>query len=116
MYKSPDWDSKPASLKKRILLEQRIVKHTVKALLTAGYALSVFDGENDSVVTTENTILIDALMETDEDFLNVYKDGKRIGWVRFVYGNDGYDVICDYTVNLEDALAETNKLAESLSN
>jgi hypothetical protein len=29
-----------------------------------------------------------------------------------VYGNDGYDVISDYTVNLEDHLTEAHKLSE----
>jgi hypothetical protein len=59
-------------------------------------------------------------METDDDRLFVYKvDGPKgrrdwFGWVFFVYGNDGYDVISDYTTNLESSLTATNKLAESL--
>ena len=38
------------------------------------------------------------------------------GWVQFIYGNAGFDVINDYTVNLEAALARTNKLADSFDN
>jgi hypothetical protein len=43
------------------------------------------------------------LMSTDEDYLMVYEPGKkeRLGWIHLVYGNDGYDVVSDYTTNLE---------------
>lgn len=40
--------------------------------------------------------------------------GKRIGWVRMIYGNDGWDVMADYTTNLEDVLTDANKLADKL--
>lgn len=39
---------------------------------------------------------------------------RPIGWVRFVYGNDGHDVISDYTTNLESVLEPINAYAESL--
>lgn len=119
MYISPDFDSKPAALKARIRMEQRIVKLTVKTLLEAGYALSVFDGEEQTAWTTTNyTMLHDALMETDEDFLYTKitdADGnKHSSFVRFVYGNDGWDVICDYGVSLEEALKPVNELVDKL--
>jgi hypothetical protein len=99
----------------RVAVERRIVKRTVKDLLEAGYTLSVFDGEEESAMTsTDYKLLHDALLNTDQDFLNVWVNGKRFGWVRFVYGNDGYDVISDYTVNLEDALKGVNEFASSL--
>jgi hypothetical protein len=34
--------------------------------------------------------------------------------VRFVYGNDGYDVINDYTVDLEDVLKSVNEYADRM--
>jgi hypothetical protein len=117
MYNSPNMTP---DVKRRVAVEKRIVKHTVKSLLAAGFELAVHDGEEWHERTTDTAKLHKALMETDEDRLFVYKaDGHKgrrdwFGWVFFVYGNDGYDVISDYTTNLEDALAETNKLAESL--
>lgn len=48
----------------------------------------------------------------DEDVLNVVlNDGKHItqGWVRLIYGN-GIDVISDYTVNLEQHMAEADRV------
>lgn len=35
-----------------------------------------------------------------------------IGWVYCVFGNDGYDVVSDYTTNLENLLAGANSLSE----
>ena len=49
-----------------------------------------------------------AVMLADEDTLLVHRprpdqgDYERLGWVKLVYGNDGWDVICDYTVPLEE--------------
>ena len=112
MYTSPNVTP---SIKRRIEVERKIVKRTVSALLEAGFVLSVFDGEEESAKTgTDYKMLHDALMETDEDYLFVWQDGEkqRFGWVKFVYGNDGPDVINDYTTNLEDVLAPVNKYAE----
>lgn len=113
MYMSHDFDSKPVALRNRIKLEQRIVKMTVDALLAAGYTLSVFDGENDTPYTTDRKILVDALMETDEDYLYTRAETGLESFVRFVYGNDGYDVICDYGISLDEVLAGVNAYAES---
>lgn len=115
MYNSPNVT--PA-VKARIGIERKIVKLTVKTLLESGFELAVHDGEEWHNRTTDAKKLHDALMETDEDRLFVYRpDGPKgsrdwFGWVFFVYGNDGPDVINDYTVNLEDVLAPVNKYAE----
>lgn len=111
-------DVTPA-VKRRRAVEIKIIKATVKALLAARFSLSVFDGEEDSPISTSTKTIYDALYNTDEDYLNVFlKDGKAYGWVRFVYGNDGYDVINDYTVNLEPFIGEgtaVDKLIEKHS-
>ena len=39
-------------------------------------------------------------------------DGKPCGHVFLVYGNDGYDVIADYTLNLEEPLSAANEIAD----
>lgn len=46
----------------------------------------------------------------------VEKDGAVVsnGWVYLVYGNDGYDVISDYTTNLEKLLKGANKLSDKM--
>ncbi len=53
---------------------------------------------------------------TDEEYLYVYKDTKRQGWVFFVYGNDGPDVINDYTTSLDQlgVMQAADEVAEKL--
>lgn len=94
-------------------VERRIMKRCVKELLAAGYQLSVFDGEEITVRrSTDRKAILAAMRTTDDDYLYVYQGAdKKIGWVRFVYGNDGPDVICDYTTNLEAALKPVNDYA-----
>lgn len=112
MYKSPNMTP---DVKRRVAVETRIVKSTVKELLSHGFLLTVDDGDGETSKPTNNVKTLHGfLMETDDDYLHVYSDGKHFGWVRFVYGNDGWNVMSDYTVNLEPFLTATNKLAESL--
>ena len=116
MYRSKDVT--PA-VKKRQDVEIRIIKATVKALLDAGFELNVFDGETHYAMARTWADVKKAIYETDEDYLIAWKEGKRFGWVRFVYGNDGWDVICDYTTNLEPYIGEgtaVQKLIDKLSN
>jgi len=113
---------------RRIQLEATIVKKVVKIFLGLGCALRVNDGESlrPELPTLSATEILAELMETDEDYLEIFNtattaddgtaiDGKRHGWVRFVYGNDGWDVINDYTTNLEDDLKPVNDYADRMS-
>lgn len=97
-----------------IEVEQKIAKSAIHELVSQGFAISIFDGETTSIMESKNEKeIFNNMFTTDQDTLEVYRDGKYYGSVFFVYGNDGYDVISDYTVNLEDSLTETNALAES---
>jgi hypothetical protein len=53
------------------------------------------------------------LVNCDDDWLIAYKDGAKFGWARFVYGNDGWDVISDYSVNLERYMKASLKIVHS---
>lgn len=109
-------DVTPA-IRKRIAIEARIVKATVRSLLAAGYSLSVDDGGEEYAIknSTSFKAIMDALLNTDEDRLIAAKDGKRLGWVFFVYGNDGWDVINDYSIGLEPELTAVNQLSDRLA-
>lgn len=107
----------------RITLECRIVRKTVDAFLKAGYALNVNNGGDDDELekpTTHKPTILKALREADEDYLKVFAPTDYLdawnykGWVRFVYGNDGWDVISDYTTNLEAALKPVNDYVDTL--
>lgn len=109
----------------RIALEQRIVKRTVDALLAQGYALATDEGEHrfygPVAPTRERATILAALMEVDDEHLGVFpaeevgapKVRQPFAWVRFVYGNDGWDVVSDYTTNLEDVLKPVNDYAQT---
>jgi hypothetical protein len=106
----------------RQAIEVAIVKRIVKDALKAGYTLDVDDGGDRLAVwgSTSAKEVLAALINTDEDRLILRKldaTGDTLiekGWVRLVYGNDGWDVVNDYTTNLEDVLAGANALAEKL--
>ena len=108
------------AIRQRQKIEQTIARAVVDALLAAGFALGVYDGEDIVIYhSTSKAAILKALFDTDEDYLYVYEgtDLHR-GWVRFVYGNDGWDVISDYTVNLEQWIGEgtaVDKLIEKYS-
>ena len=101
------------AVKARQRIEQTIALTAAQALLDAGYSLGVYDGEE---ITVHHSLDLDAiqaaLFTTDDDYLYVYvkgtnpKDTRPDYWVRLVYGNDGWDVISDYTVHLDPVIGE----------
>jgi hypothetical protein len=119
MYTSKDVTPEVA---KRVSIEKRIVKATIKTLIKAGRTLAVGDGYGDIHPPSRNASdIYKDIMEMDEDTLYVYiPDGPagrlaEEGFVQFIYGNDGYDVIADHTTKLEAVLAPVIQLADSLS-
>ncbi len=98
---------------KLISIEDQIIQATISALLKEGYALSVNDGEETTVDRSRNLDLIfSAMKTTDEDYLLAYDDDGTLksGYVRFIYGNDGADVVNDYTINLDPVMDEIAKM------
>lgn len=105
------------SVEARQQIERRIAKAAVKAFIEAGFTVSVFDGGETVLTDSIDAKAIEAAMfSTDEDQLHVTRtsDGLR-GWVLFVYGNDGHDVIADNTVNIEDVLKPATELADKIA-
>jgi hypothetical protein len=104
---------------KRIGLEQRIVKRVVDVLLANGYALRVDDGEDyrPNEPTTDRRAILAELAATDDDTLETVRtvDGSvKRSFVRFVYGNSGYDVIADYGMSLDSLLEPITDYASTL--
>lgn len=105
----------------RIGVEAELVEKTVDALLAAGYLLrtDIQEDPRPATPTAERDAILREMMDVDDEFLGAYKtydknDARPDGWVRFVYGNDGYDVVSDYTTNLESVLAPVNAYADTL--
>jgi hypothetical protein len=104
------------SVKLRRELERRIVKQAVDDLLAAGFELFIdHDGDDDEMpVLNSDEATLDEIFACDEEHMYVREKGVagNFGWIYFVYGNDGWDVISDYTVNLEEHLKKVNALAD----
>ena len=108
-------------------LEKLVLKSAIAELLSHGFSLSVNDGEETTLVRSfDPDAIFGAMMTTDEDYLHAHRpDGKlnapgtgeaydSFGWVRFIYGNDGWDVINDYSHRLEPYLVKTNALIDEM--
>lgn len=108
------------SCRTRIAMERVIAAATIRAALKAGFTLSVFDGEEVTIKCSTNfEDILFSMCTTDEDFLYLNRgggNGKRVGWIRFIYGNTGYDVISDYTLNVEKLfdMKSVQNLADSI--
>lgn len=103
------------SVKMRQEVERKIAKALVKEAFAAGYIVSVDNGGDEESGKMSNLkSVLSAMFQTDEERLYMWNptNGQRIGWVYFVYGNDGWDVISDYTVNLEPIMSGANKIAD----
>lgn len=100
-------------LARRIRTEGKIFRKTVTEAIAAGYTVSLCDGEEWTVKkSTDKTAIIEAAFSTDEDILRLRRaDGSAIGNLWFIYGNDGYDVISDYTASEEMEVFFSTKLS-----
>lgn len=95
-------------------IERQIVTAVVDALLGAGNALAVEDEEQGTgPFIRDRAQVLRTLFASDEDLLLVR--GAHHGWVWFVYGN-GWDVLDDYSVSLENVLMPVNELADREAN
>jgi hypothetical protein len=94
-------------------IERKIVEKVIDSALLKRYRISVNDGEatvlKESMKKAE---ILKAMFSTDEDHLFFHDvKGNHIGWVFFIYGNSGHDVIHDYTTNLEEMMEPAETLA-----
>lgn len=104
------------SIRMRQHVERLIARRLILDGLRAGYTISVDNGEDGATMPAQNVTAIMAIMfETDEEYLIFQKTNGFRGWVRLIYGNDGWDVINDYTVNLDHIMGGANALADKYS-
>lgn len=105
-------------IEKRIAIERRIVSRIVKDAFKLNYTISVYDGEEYCLKhSTSYAAVMNSIQSTDSDMLKIRSNDKTIiGNIFLVYGNDGYDVICDHSDNelTNELLQGANTLAESI--
>lgn len=123
-------------------VERKIVGQFVRDALAAGHRLAVsldrgYDTDEMLLGSSDEAAIMEAAFAGDECHIFVQPaegptveddnaDAREriygaattiervvsIGYVYCVFGNDGYDVISDYTTNLEALLTEANKIAD----
>jgi hypothetical protein len=99
--KNPDHRNYDRDLAKRISAEKRMCVALVTACLKRGFAVSVCDGEEWTVTrSTDKATILAALFSTDDDLIAIRDAaGNKAGWFRLIYGNDGHDVVSDFSAN-----------------
>lgn len=112
-------------IQQRIVIERAIVRKACEDLLAAGFKLRVDDGGDWACERTDSlATVMSSIMSTDEDNVHVFgtvslpggvSTTRHLGWVQFVYGNTGWDVITDNTLSIDEHLAGATKLAEEIS-
>jgi hypothetical protein len=107
------------ALARRIRIEGKIVGTVVREGLKRGWTVSVYDSEEWTLKrSTDRLAIMDALFTTDMDTIR-FRDAEdnNMGFVFFVYGNSGYDVINDYAAGgpVEEMMEEViNPLCDRL--
>jgi len=83
--------------------EAKVARRLVRAMLAAGWAVSVNDGEEWTVRRSRSEAeILAALCSTGEDAIRGYDaEGQSVGTFWLIWGNeaDGSELISDYTSN-----------------
>lgn len=104
-------------LETRIAIEKKIVRRIVWTAIQHDYTVTVHDGSEEAVLvrSRDERAIMRACFSVDEEWLNlIAPDGRNMGHVYLVYGNDGYDVMSDWSMNLDCMLSGARELADQL--
>ena len=99
-----------------IEMEDQILRTAVFELLDHGFALTVDVWSHDNYVLDRCTHGEDVLAKLgtyEDERLLARRGDKIIGWLHFIYGSNGYDVLVDWTGSLTDYIPETLALIET---
>lgn len=94
-----------AKCRPRARIEYAIALRTIRDLSAAGYRLK--DAEDDFTADNEDEWLAH-LFNLDEARLTVARPTGPMSFILLVFGNDGYELIADYGVNIEHVIAPIN--------
>jgi len=106
---------------KRQAIERKIVRQFAKEMFAHGFTIRIDNGGDTYETGHLNRIgkLTKEIMATDEERLYVFRKGddgqpakKPFAWAYFVYGNDGWDVMSDYTTNLDGLMPLTEAMIQ----
>lgn len=107
------------SVKMRQEVERKIAEAVIDEALKQGYRLNVENGGDKFELpepTTDRDKILEVMFATDDEHLFFYKEGKKsVGWVWFIYGNSGWDVISDHSTNLASIMGPADKISDHYS-
>lgn len=98
----PDHRNYSPALAKRLKAERRMALALVTECIKRGFLISVSDGGEWVVKrSTDKEAVMLSLASTDSDTILIRDtDGDKVlGRFWLIYGNDGYDVVSDYSDN-----------------
>ena len=103
-------------LSKDELAENQIIEVAVENFVKSGHLVSVHNGEDLSCPPTDDVArILGSLRATDSDQLLLHRDGRQTSsYLLLVYGNEPYEVMADWTLDVEDMVAPAARLAEEL--
>lgn len=103
-----------AGVRGRALIELQVVDALLKAARDAGYTFEIEDADEDDGDMSDAAQLKAALFNRDAAALLVFNGNRpqAFGWIRLVFGNDGWDLVSDYSTNLEEFLGPVNAVAD----
>lgn len=119
MTYTPPLTGNSAAVRARQAIEHMIAESAVREILSHQGRITVDDGEEKVLKrSTDLDSILKAMFSVDEErlFIAGPHADRYFGWVFFVYGNDGWDVISDYTTSLDDWLTKTNAIADAFCN
>ena len=100
-------------------IEGVIMTQVVLDVLAAGYRITVDDGEEELTPRQELGHILATMGATEGGDTLVFDNaaGQQVGWVQFIYGNDGHDVIADASANpaTDALLANAERLADTFA-
>lgn len=94
----------------RAYIELQIVNKFIELAAAAGYELKIVEMDEEDMPEYANDFR-SALFDLDDAHVNLFDGAKLVGWVYFVFGNDGYDCISDYSTKLEEFLKPVTDVA-----
>ena len=102
------------NVKQRQQMEEKIIRKFFESAIKAGYTVAIHDGEEKHGPMQDVENLMAASFSVDMEHFMVYNGNEFLGEVLAVYGNDGWDVIADYSMNIESLLDNAMSLADEL--
>lgn len=93
--------------------ENAIIRTALESLIAVGHEVAIWNGESWSLYPTADVeTLLASLRQADVDVLHLAREGVPTGsWVLLVYGNDPFEVLADWTVDLSPLLESALKRA-----